>query len=185
MEAPTKSHRVRWRVKWCLHKGHLFIAGLFMAILPAQGIAEQRYPKMTWFWLLLLPFWGWYLYAGWPRELTSESSECDVPPSAGVVLLWIPLYFVMYWQRAHVWAIVGIGTVSALVIALIIKDVYKSSPWLVFIGWTIAIPLAFLLKWPNGQRFMFVLMFGGLATAFYGLLFFGRALAKMRKPLRP
>jgi hypothetical protein len=184
VEALTEAHGVRWWVEWCLYEGHLFVVGLFMATLAAQNLVAQRYPKMTWFGLLLLPFCFWYLYSGWPGNPSPESLARQSSPADPAILLWIPIFMVMYWQRERPWSIVTIGIVTAFVVALMVRFRYKSSPIFTFIGWSLAVPLAFLPRWPNSQRFMLVLVLGSLITALQGGLLFARALRAIRKPSR-
>ena len=150
----------RWLLRWCLYEGHLLLSGLFMAALAGQGLVEERYPRATWYWLVIIPFSLWYLWAGFPRPTDPEDLKRESSGAAAAILLWIPCFWVLYWQRAHTWAVVAIGLVSCLAFGTIVKSRSKSSA-ITFIGWTLAVPVVFRLTWPNGQRFMLVLVLGG------------------------
>ena len=172
----------RWFMRWCLHQGHLVVSGLFMAALAGQGLVEERYPSVRWYWLVILPFSLWYLWAEWPgrwAELQEEELKRSASGGAAALLLWIPCFFVLYWQRAHTWSVVAIGVVSALAVGTIVKARHKSAAVTV-IGWTVAIPIVFRLAWPNSQRFMLVLTLGGLFTALQGGFNFVRAVKSLR-----
>lgn len=165
----------RWLTRWCLYEAHLLVSGLFMATLAGQGLIEERYPRVTWYWLVTVPFWLWYLWAGWPGNPSEEELKRFPAIGATALLLWIPCFLLLYWQRAHFWAVVAFGLVSAVAVGIVVKSRYKSSA-IPLVGWTLAVPIVFRLAWPNGQRFMLVLVLGGFVTALQGGLNFVRAL---------
>ena len=175
---------VGWWVRWCFYEGHLFLSGLFMAVLAIQPLSEQLSPKLTGLaYLLALPFWIWQLFVGWPGNPTDEELTRQYSPAVPALLLWIPCFWLLYSLRAHGWAVVGIGLVSAVFGALIVKYSYKSSAIAAFAGWSLAIPVAFLLPWPNSNKFFLVLVLGGVTTALLGALRFARALLGVRQRL--
>ena len=65
--------------------------------------------------------------------------------------------------------------------ALVIKYSYKLSAVAAFVGWSLTIPVAFGLHWPNSQRFWLVLVLGGLTTTLHGALRFAKALLGVRQ----
>jgi hypothetical protein len=161
--------------QWCLNETRLLVSGLFMAVLAGQGLAEERYPRATWYWLLILPFCLWYLWAGWPGRPTPENLRQYRAHATAALLLWIPCLVLLYWQRTHAWSVIGIGFVSALAFGAAMKSLYKLRA-ITFAGWILAVPVVFRLAWPNTQRFMLVLVLGGLAIALQGALNFVQAL---------
>ena len=183
MEGLDEKRGFRWLARWCLFKAHLLVSGLFMAVLAGQGLIEERYPKATWYWLVIIPFGFWYLWAEWPgRWAESLDDELKGFPSIGAIamLLWIPCFFLLYWQRAHAWAVVAVGLVSAVAVGTMVKSRYNSYA-ITLIGWMLAVPTVFRFKWPNEQRFMLVLVLGGLVTALQGSVSFVRALRIVRR----
>jgi hypothetical protein len=84
----------------------------------------------------------WQLFVGWPGNPTDEELKRQYSPAVPAVLLWIPCFWLLYSLRAHGWAVVGIGFVSAVFGALLVKYRYKSSAIAAFAGWSLAIPVA-------------------------------------------
>ena len=180
MEALDEKRGFRWLARWCLYEAHLLVSGLFMAALAGQGLIEERYPRATWYWLVIVPFWLWYLWAGWPGNPSDEELKRFPSIGATAILLWISCFFLLYWQRAHTWAVVAVGLVSAVAVGTMVKSRYKSYA-VTLIGWMLAVPIVFRLAWPNDQRFMLVLVLGGSVTALQGSVNFVRALRVLRR----
>jgi hypothetical protein len=152
-----------------------------MAVLASCPLVGERYPKLAgWAYLFSVPFWVWQLWAGWPGNPTDEELQRQYSPAIPALLLWIPCFFLLYWQRAHTWAVVCIALLCALVVALVVKYSYRLSAVAAFAGWSLTIPVVFTIHWPNGQRFWLVLVLGGLTTTVHGALRFAKALLGVR-----
>jgi hypothetical protein len=142
----------------------------------------ERYPKLAgWAYLFSIPLWVWQLWAGWPGNPTDEELKRQYSPAIPALLLWIPCFWLLYWQRAHSWAVVGVALLSAVVAALATKYIYKLSAIAAFAGWSLTIPVVFSLHWPTSQRFWLVLVLGGLTTTLHGVLRFAKALLSVRQ----
>jgi hypothetical protein len=159
-----------WWALWCLRETRLLVGGLVMATLGGQGLIDERFPNLTGFWrgpmiaasvLALL----WMLWA-LSHDLGSES-DAQKSGSESVLLLGVLCIGVLAWQREHTWAIVGLGLGAALLFARLAKS-RRRSYVIAITGWILAGFVVLRLRWPNAQRFLLVLVAGGLLTALQG-----------------
>jgi hypothetical protein len=202
MEVSGKNRGFRWLARWFLSQAYLLVLGLYSAAMVGQNLIEERYPKGTWHWgawywfgvlpvsLLYLCGVGLALVDGQntvglstrsPEEMKRDHKGIGAAALFFWILLCIPCFFLLYWQRAHAWAVVAMGLVSAVAFGMVSKFHYKYSA-VPFVGWTLAVPIAFRLAWPNSQRFLLVFVLGSLITALQGALNLGNALRTLRRP---
>jgi hypothetical protein len=163
-------HGFGWWALWCLRETRFLVGGLVMATLGGQGLIDERFPNLTGFWrapviaasvLALL----WMLWA-LSHDLGSES-DAQKSGSESVLLLGVLCVGVLAWQREHAWAVVGLGLGVALLFVRLAKSRGRSYV-IAITGWVLAGFVVLLLQWPNAQRFLLVLVAGGLLTALQG-----------------
>jgi hypothetical protein len=151
-------------------------------VLAVEDLLQQRFgsvpsPFRVPLSIAMFIVLAWQIWALSPRDPESEAEK-----SPGVLLLAAICIGVLTWQREHAWAVVGTSVALALFFAWAGGKVYRRPLWLAIVGWSIAGPAVFLFPWPNDQRFMLVLVLGGLVTALQGSVNFVRALRVLRRP---
>lgn len=189
MNAPSRPHGLTaWSV-WLLRATALLMWGLLMASLGSIELLRERPTLIPANWHRVLgPVWFltsvWALVIFWIRSGVPKEVEQQ---EAGPVLLFAGAIGFLAWQDRQPWAVALIGPICALFFWLRGK-LRRQLLLILMFGWVLASIVAFRLPLTNQLRFDCVFVFGGLATAFDGvLLFFGklRSLEESTERLSP
>ena len=169
----TKPHGFGAWAVWLLRATAPMTWGLFMASLGGIELLREHPTliptswkssiELVWFllsiWVLVI-FW---IPSGIPKNLEKKG---EWP----ILLCAVAVGF-LAWQDRQSWAMALVGPVCALFFWF--RGKVRGQLLLVsMFGWILASIIVFRLPWPNQDRFGFVFVLGGLATALDGVLVF-------------
>lgn len=176
---------LRWWAVWLFGSSHMFMFGLLVASVTGQALGRQR-PE------LVLEPWNhvliavvvvclvWWAVAFFPRP--SMSSPSAVPDRLGRTRLILAACVVLLvWQRSSAWSVVCLGPIAAAYLWAWYSKAKWPFPYIAVVGYCVASPAVFLLRWTNDQRFLMVLCLGGVATALQGLFAFRWRFQKLKE----
>jgi hypothetical protein len=163
---------------WLCSTG-LLISGMAMAIASGDQLIQERFPHFVYSWpvvlLNVLAFLFVFLSLFKHSPVSENRIEFRIEVAGFLMLLG---FCVTAWQRDHLWAVLGIGPSMAIFFFELAK-LRERSFVIAVAGWILAVCAAVYLPWPNGQRYLLVLVLGGFGTALQGAFDLPRNLPKL------
>jgi len=176
MSDVPKTHGWRWWLQWYKASTYLFMMGIGVASLGCHTLSQLR-PSLLpspWatvaFCTFMLSFL-WWLWVSFPSLESVRVAPSPHSREAGPLFLSLTVIFVLRWQWDQNWSVALLGPAAALALWFMASE-QEIKPFAAAAAWIFAGFAAFQLPWPNPQRFLLVMVVGGLATALQGVFAF-------------